>query len=166
MKPDHFKSLTEILMSRVTLTDDGLSHIKDILSQLKTVKLKFPYIRKRDNEFYANFLQLCTNMKRLCIQGGPIIGADASWLRRKYPKLKHFELNTLGSGEISELPIFFKQNYNIKSFATSVEDILWNKHYFTNSSLNLDVLSIFYDRTELFNSSRNILNDLHGTRPF
>lgn len=50
MKADHFKSLTEILLTRVQLTDRGISFIKDILGQLKTVKLKFPYFQDKNNE--------------------------------------------------------------------------------------------------------------------
>lgn len=161
---DRFKWLTEI-QCEVVFTEKGISRIKKILAQLETVKLVFPNFVNEDGELYDSFLQYCTKLKKLFVQGWTntaIVGADNSWMHRKYPSLEHFELTTHDdeslTEEIKELQTFLAQN-NIKYFATNVEKILANRNAFTNSQF--EVLSIGFCDAETLISSREFLNDLH-----
>lgn len=142
---DHFKYLTKLYLNNVVLTTFGISLIKPILGQLETLKLLFTKFLSKKQEFYASFLQHCTNIKRLHIvaeSGVPIIGVDNSWLQRKYPKLEHFEVITLKRHEISELKVFFELNAHLKSFTTNEQIILANQNAFIHTELELDALNV------------------------
>lgn len=169
MKANQFKSLTEILLTRVVLTDAGIERIKDILSQLETVKLKFPHFLDENQEFYDGFLQFCTNVNRLCIQGSSntsIVSGDNTWLRQKYPTLEHFELIMNEAGPIVGLETFFEQNANVKTFATNIEVISANSDTLKNIKLKLDILSVDFCHANTLHSSPDLLNDLYGSGLF
>lgn len=180
MKANSFKSLTELQLWNAILTDNGISRIKEILEHLETVQMEQSYFSDENDEFYESFLQYCTNIKKLCIHevwnpkraDKAIIGADNSWLLRKYPKLEYFELTTNGehnrniNGQIHELPTFFEQNTNIKTFATNIEVILENIDTFKNTKAKWDVLCLHYDYIEALIPSKDLLNELHANGLF
>lgn len=170
MKADRYKSLTEIRLILVFLSDKGISCIKEILGQLETVKFHSHRYQDESIEFYKSFLQFCPNLKKLYILGSrkdegsgtSIIGADDSWLRGTYPTLEHFELAAGGIAPIDELRIFFEQNTKIKTFATNVEIILNNIDIFKNINAKWNVLSVKFDNTRTFDFTiRNVLNEQH-----
>ena len=163
MSRNQFKSLTEIALAYFTLNDESVSCMKEILGQLEVVKVQYITIDDDKMEFYESFLQYCTKMKKLCVQGWndtPIIGADNSWLHRKYPTLEHFELITDVGGRIDELKTFLEQNTNIHRFATSAEMILANREALKNSSVKFEVLSVEFEVIETLNESADLLNEL------
>lgn len=170
MKADQFKSLKEIQLIKPEITEAIPFRIQDILRQVEIVKLKFP--ENKHVDFYESFLQFCPNLKKLSIHGWgmeTIVGVDDSWLRRKYPSLEHLELLLACHSDqrVPELPIFFEQNPQIKSFATTIGTIFWHRHFFVNCQLNLEVLSIEFGEfnvsleTESTKTSRDLLNQLH-----
>ncbi|XP_055303248.1 uncharacterized protein LOC129568933 [Sitodiplosis mosellana] len=165
MVADQFKSLTEILLTRVVLTDAGISRIKGILGQLEMVRLKFPhFLDEKNKDIYGDFLKYCTNVKELCIQGSSnrcLVGVDNSWLLREYPTLEHFELIMNQNGPIDELSTFFGQNNHFKRFATNVEMILANSDTFKTTPAKWDVLSVEFCHTNTFIPSRDLLNKLY-----
>ncbi|XP_031620199.1 uncharacterized protein LOC116338807 isoform X1 [Contarinia nasturtii] len=167
---DRFKWLEEILLTRVTLTDNGIERIKPLLEKVQTLKLNFPHYFDKTKEFFDSFLQFCPNVKRLCIQAirsDTIVGSDNRWLLRKYPTLEHFELEIINRSEpIAELKTFFEQNLSIKHLALNVETILENSETIKNIQQKFDVLSIFFCHTNTFELARDALNKLYGMGKF
>lgn len=173
MKEDRFKSLTEIRLDYMHLTDNGISRIKGILGQLEAVEINTSHFCCENNEFYESFLQFCTNIKRLYLQDNnndfytpnetKLIGADNSWLLQKYSTLEHLELTTDKPGPINELQTFFQRNPQIKTFATDVETILANEDTFKNTNGKWDVLCVRFGKESSLNLLlyRDLLNELH-----
>lgn len=164
MKADQFASLTEMVIKNMSKFNDvGISRVKEILGQLKTLRLNNPYFveGRHGDDLYSAFLCHCTSIKRLSISlGRHYASADNNWLQQKYPTLEHFELTTYEGVRINELRIFFKENAKIQSFASNIDLILANKDIFEIIEVKWEILSIhFYDDKQVgLNEIWNLLN--------
>lgn len=148
-----------------------MSRINDILGQLDTVKVEKFQFSDDNSEFYESFLQFCTNLKKLCIYRGGRknfgIGIGNSWLRRKYPTLKHVELtSSVSYSNLTKtnykLITFFEQNTNVSVFAISQDILLVNRNILQNIKHKLDILSIRFTMSEeRFNSFTDLLIELY-----
>lgn len=159
VKVEQFKSLTEIYLSFVDLTDTRISRMKEILGQLETVKLFSPNCSNKKLEFYDAFLRFCTNIKRLFISGPNRIGYN--WLLQKYPTLEHLELICCGDRPTVELKTFFEQNPNVRTFTMDTKMILTNSHILKNTNARWDVLALSFHFPPEYGSFRDQINELY-----
>lgn len=121
-----------------------------ILGQLEEVTFKNVTMTA---EFRTLSFQFCTNVRRLVIKGihdDIVIGADNSWLCRRYSRLDtvHFDdiddVNgvTTRIGNIEGLTTFFNLNPNVRNFTTSYDFLVENLEALLASHAQLTVLKI------------------------
>lgn len=158
---NRFNALTDITLEDVSLTEDKIACIKDILGKTETVRLNDC---KVNNEFFASFLAHCTSIKELHVRipqlepSEIIIGTDNNWLLHEYPTLERLDLLSLSNvSKIKELKTFFEQNPTVKSFLTTSEFLWSNKDIIQATKTNLDVLVVVVSRTERIRSSLYVL---------
>ncbi|XP_055302478.1 uncharacterized protein LOC129568518 [Sitodiplosis mosellana] len=161
--------ITEILLGAITISTAKVNCLKKVLQTVERVKIEGCAIH---DDFYRNFLKLCTNLKVLCVRTDPcdylhnpngdhiLIGADNGWLTRKYPTLQHLELSHRNALKIDQLKEFFVQNPNVRSFATNSTLFLENWDLFRMTNIKLDALAVRFDRKQLTEIYDN-LNTLH-----
>lgn len=173
MKSNQFKSLKRIEFHDISFNDGKIDCIKHILMKganegsapLEDIQLCECRI---NGEFYEKFLQYCSNLKRLslkplsnCLEQFQydaifcaffynqhfLIGYDDDWMLRKYPKLEYFRLDSDQlSHQSPRLVSFFKQNPNIRKFATCASFI---SKGVINLGLEVDDLAITCNDIEI-----------------
>lgn len=110
--------LREIHLMFVNLCGLESDCVKGILSKVEVFEMNHCMMQ---GEMYEKVLKFCPNVSRLYIRY-----SDSStevrnlWLTQKYPKVQHLEwVKVEDETEIEYLPMFFKQNSNIRHFATT-----------------------------------------------
>lgn len=149
--------LREIIFKEMTLRPDQVQCISKILERIQI--LHFDRV-KIDGNFHKNVLMHCQNIRTLSVLSfnSIPIGADNTWLLRKYPHLENFELAQQYGSRIEELDTFLAQNQQIRTIAVSSGLLLCNRSSFLGSNLTLDTFSI---RLDHYHPSRNdLLYDL------
>lgn len=120
---DYFKWIKRLRIGRMDLTHIEIDNIEHILTRLETIELSNVIVH---GDFYDNFLQHCTNLKRLSIENvkkersAHIFGTGTQWMLRNYSTLEHFGLKLHRSYatkpelcDCTALLNFFTQNPNI-----------------------------------------------------
>lgn len=133
--------LRQIHLMFVNLNGTDSDSVRKVLSKIEVLEINHCTIY---GDFYEKFLKLCPNVNRLYMRY-----SDSSsdilnlWLTQMYPKLEHLEwLKLEDETEIDLLPTFFKQNSNIRHFATTAT-FLWNQRdSFNMMDIDLDDLAI------------------------
>lgn len=162
-----FRRLREIGFFHCQITAAKMECIAGILNKVESLHLNRCDI---DGNLFETIISFCPNLKRLCIASDAISffknGTQNDWLLRTYPKLEYFGL--VVHGEINEqtkfpeLIAFLEHNSNIQTLFVS-PNILWvNRESIFNSSIKLDELAVFVDRTENVNfcAFLNLLKEL------
>lgn len=153
---DAFKQLRLIF---VNLTASNRDHIENVLKKIEVLEVSHC---KVDDKFSSDFLSLCVNLTRLCVRNCENTeSSNEQWLLQKHPKLEHLEwVDDEKDIKNEQLEIFFEQNRNLRSFATSAS-ILWDLRH--SMDVKLDDLAIDIDHfaaTDLI-SIIELLYELH-----
>lgn len=132
--------------------------VKRILSNVEVLELNHCTIH---GEIYEKFLKFCPNVKRLYLRySDSTTDVLHQWLSQTYPKLEHLEwLKQEDDTEIDQLTTFFKQNSNIRNFATTAT-FLWNQRdSFKMMEMDLEDLAIDMNFSTVPNADL-VLNEL------
>lgn len=165
------ESLNHIYLVCLTINENKISYLQDILHQLEVVQVRQCAVR---GDIYDILLQFCRNVKRLYIQddvGAILNNRRNSWLLQTYPKLFHLELSPRYSLEIHEMKSFFELNPNVTSFTTNSHCLWANKDSLFGTTIKLNSLEIkhfesdyhfHYAERVSITSMRQLLNQLHN----
>lgn len=170
-----FKCLKELRLAQVELNPQEIQCIKEILVNVEILELEQCQLNE---EFYDNFLQYCSKVKRLSVSRSTfdrdratIIGSGNDWLFRKYPTIEHLELTDLYEFQNKELKTIFAQNPNIRSFSTDAKSLFNNRDSFLICGAKLEKFTVeFQDPKNIslelepvvtVNLIFNLLRDLH-----
>lgn len=139
-------------ISRMNLTSIEIHSIEHILNRLETIELSNVIVH---DDFYDNFLQHCTNLKRLSIENVEkerckhIFGTETQWMLRRYSKLERFglKLDSIVSEpyHCTALQNFFIQNPNIRISSTNRGFILSNHQSMLKSNIKFHRLIVEID---------------------
>lgn len=128
------------------LTPLEFQHIKKILHGVEALEFNDCNIM---DEFYANYLKLCPNLKSLSVSRSSkfrdratVIGTTNEWLLQSYPAMEHFELTELHDLQLNELKVFFEQNLNIRTFSTDAKSLWINRELLKQTKAKFDVFAI------------------------
>lgn len=140
------KFLREIRLSQMDLSNCKMECIEEILNSVEIVEIEKCTLKY---DFYTNFLQFCTKLKRLSVSRssydrdhGLVIGSTNEWLCRKYPTLEHLELTDLYEFKQNELITFFTLNPNVRTFSTDVKSLLSNRDSLITSNIRINQLAV------------------------
>lgn len=147
LRLNRYQYLKSITFDRIKIVPVEIEGLREILGQVETIKF---YECKIDGNTFEALLSACENMRYLSVNGksekktSKIIGTSNGWLRKKYPKLEHFELNynSFKVQKTKELPQFFYLNSNIRSFSTDAYCVLKHSDYFLETKTKFDIFSI------------------------
>lgn len=172
LNADKFTSLTELCFDHMALSQEKINLIKPVLARIQILRVNDC---RFEGDFYTNFLQFCTNLKRLHMTDVDfktlrfkvenfvyIVSYTheenaCDWLFQKYPMLEHFELLPR-NGKVCEIQTFFEQNPNVRSFSTNLKFLNANLNALMKSDTRLDCLIINKSRK----TSRNLAKLYNG----
>lgn len=150
-------SLREIGLCNVKLDTAVLNYIKEKLDQIETISF---WSSSSEIQFYADFLKLCPNLKKLCYKH--CVPMESDWMCHEYPKIEHISLSRLNHTSSEHLKIFLKKNPHLQRFDTCQENLLEHRGIFINSNLKLDVLQIFLsNNTSAWGDTFSLVNRLY-----
>lgn len=178
---NNFKSLKELRLAEVDLTEAKFDCIKGVLKGIEILELEM--CRFNNNEFYEQFLKYCPKLKRLSVSRSSydrdratVIGCNNDWLLRHYPAMEHLELTDLYEFQKNELKTFFEQNPNVRSFSTDAKSLLVNQRSLLNCDVKLDKLTVDFHHPKsisaeiepffLVNVIYNLLDELYDRKFF
>lgn len=144
---DRYQSLKSIEFVRIKVNAADIDCLREILCQVEIIKFNECEINVKPFEV---IFSACENLEYLSVIGkmgkkpSKIIGTSNDWLRKKYPKLDHFELKykSFKVKRIKELTQYFSINSNIRSFSTDEYCVLKNFDYLMETKNRFDVFSI------------------------
>lgn len=145
IESQEFECLDQINLHYVSLTDEAITSMKDILNKVEVIKL---YDCSVKNDFFDAFLERCVNMKGLWIEkhkvdASTVIGRNNNWMLKTYPQLEHFGLVILSQPpQINHLDEFFEKNPNIRSCFVNSKLFYENRNIFLRENRKFDMLII------------------------
>ncbi|XP_031640829.1 uncharacterized protein LOC116352404 [Contarinia nasturtii] len=151
------RSLKQIKFDGCRLTKCKVNEIIPLLNGVKVIQMVECTVV---DDLYDCLLKHCVNLERLLI-GSTRFLSKCDWLRRKYPKLVHFQLIEEKPFTIKqeELLTFLQLNPNIRSFVAHCWDLEKCIDYLIESKVQLDELTI-----KNYNlMPTDILNTLHDS---
>lgn len=130
------------------LTDDQIPDLTTILNHIEQIVIASVDM---ETDFYENFLQICTQIKYLHIEGFEELTTSVgfNWLLRKCPTLEHlvlmdnYECDEDADAPLTpQLKIFLEENPNIRRLSIDAQFIPNNFEWMIESNIHLDQLDI------------------------
>lgn len=156
-----FNRLREIELWCVYITAAKIERIKEILSELKCLRL---YACAIHGDLHEIVLDFCPKLSHLDVFTNY---TQHDWLHKKYPTLKYFKFCPHQINFTELVITFLESNPNIRKFATSSKYLWCIRSSLTAATIALDDLAIKIEDAILYEEEIRLLclllNELHSS---
>lgn len=160
---ENCNSIEHLKFECITLSDDSISSIKNILRKAQRIDLIRVHTR---GDFYEKFLKYCEHLSTFCLQSSDNIfigSSDNKWLQHKFPNLKHLEFVQIPSTRINNLNVFLEKNSQLESLAMNSSLVWKNQDVLRESKIKLKDFAIVinFEESRDYAAYFQLFNELH-----